>query len=260
MRSIRLAGLACLLCVCALSWVSAAIDAPVSDAAMRQDADAVRALLASGADVNAPQGDGMTGLHWAARHGATEIVRLLLEADADLGVTTRLGDHTPLHVASRAGQASTMSVLLDAGAGANVLTATGATPLHFAATAGNADALTTLLDHGADANAREPVWGQTPLMFAAAADRGNALAALLARGADPAVTGTVVNIAARNETDRADSRRRRERMAVRSSPRRRRQPKHAPQPGQPRRRHMKPTFRKNRSRSDLRTSSGPTAG
>ena len=214
MRSIRLAGLACLLCVCALSWVSAAIDAPVSDAAMRQDADAVRALLASGADVNAPQGDGMTGLHWAARHGATEIVRLLLDADADLGVTTRLGDHTPLHVARRAGQASTMAVLLDAGADANVLTATGATPLHFAATAGNADALTTLLDHGADANAREPVWGQTPLMFAAAADRGNALAALLARGADPAVTGTVVNIAARNETDRADSRRRRERMAA----------------------------------------------
>ena len=107
-----------------------------------------------------------------------------------------------------------MAVLLDAGADANVLTATGATPLHFAATAGNADALTTLLDHGADANAREPVWGQTPLMFAAAADRGNALAALLARGADPAVTGTVVNIAARNETDRADSRRRRERMAA----------------------------------------------
>ena len=203
-----------MLCVCALTWVSAAIEAPVADAAMRQDIDAVRTLLTTGADVNAPQGDGMTGLHWAARHGATEIVRLLLVAGADLGVTTRLGKHTPLHVASRAGQASTVSVVLDAGAAVNALTTTGATPLHFAATAGNVDTLTALLDHGADANAREPVWGQTPLMFAAAADRGDALAVLLARGADPGLAGMVVDIAARNKADQADSRRRREGMAA----------------------------------------------
>ncbi len=203
-----------MLCVCALTWVSAAIEAPVADAAMRQDIDAVRTLLTTGADVNAPQGDGMTGLHWAARHGAAEIVRLLLVAGADLGVTTRLGKHTPLHVASRAGQASTVSVVLDAGAAVNALTTTGATPLHFAATAGNVDTLTALLDHGADANAREPVWGQTPLMFAAAADRGDALAVLLARGADPGLAGMVVDIAARNKADQADSRRRREGMAA----------------------------------------------
>ena len=214
MRLIRTAAIAGVLCLTALTWVWAAIDAPVADAAMRQDTDAVRALLASGADVNAAQGDGMTGLHWAARLGATEIVRLLLDAGADRGMTTRLGDHTPLHVASRAGQPSTVSVLLDAGADPNARTTTGATPLHFAATAGNVDTLTTLIDHGADPSAREPVWGQTPLMFAAAADRGHALAVLLARGADPAVTGRVVDIAARNETDRADSRRRRERMAA----------------------------------------------
>ena len=182
MRLIRTTAIAGVLCLTALSWVSAAIDAPVADAAMRQDTDAVRALIAAGADVNTAQGDGMTGLHWAAHNGATEIARLLLGAGADRDMTTRLGDHTPLHVASRAGQASTVSVLLDAGAAVNALTTTGATPLHFAATAGNVDTLTALLDHGADANAREPVWGQTPLMFAAAADRSNALAA---RGESP---------------------------------------------------------------------------
>ena len=214
MRLIRTAAIAGVLCLTALTWVSAAIDAPIADAAMRQDADAVRSLLTAGADVNAPQGDGMTGLHWAARHGATEIVRFLLNAGADHGATTRLGDHTALHVASRAGQASTVLALLNAGAAVNALTTTGTTPLHFAATSGNVDTLTALLDHGAHANAREPVWGQTPLMFAAAADRGGALAVLLARGADPGVTGTVVDIAARNKTDQADSRRRRERMAA----------------------------------------------
>ena len=214
MQLIRTAAITSLLCVTTLTWVSAAIDAPVADAAMRRDTGAIRALLAGGADVNAAQGDGMTGLHWAAHHGGLEIARLLLDAGADREVTTRLGHHTPLHVASRAGQASTVSVLLDAGAAANALTTTGATPLHFAATAGNVDTVTALLNHGADANAREPVWGQTPLMFAAAADRGDALAVLLARGADPGVTGTVVDIAGRNETDQADSRRRRERMAA----------------------------------------------
>ena len=159
MRSLRLIAVVATLTLTGLTWVSAAIDAPVADAAMRQDTDAVRAVLATGADVNAAQGDGMTGLHWAAHHGGLEIARLLLDAGADREVTTRLGHHTPLPVASRAGQASTVSVLLDAGAAANALTTTGATPLHFAATAGNVDTVTALLNHGADANAREPVWG-----------------------------------------------------------------------------------------------------
>ena len=214
MRPIRIAGLAALLCVCALTWVSAAVDAPVADAAMRQDGDGVRALLDGGADVNAPRGDGMTGLHWAAHHGDARLVELLLAAGADLNATTRLGDHTPLHVASRAGHATVATALLEAGANANTPTTIGATPLHFAATAGNGDVIAALLDHGADADALEPVWGQTPLMFAAAAARVDALAALLDHGADPNLTGKVVDIAARNEADRADSRRRRERMAA----------------------------------------------
>ncbi len=44
-------------------------ESPVADAAMRGQTDLVRSLLASGADVNAAHGDGMTALHWAAEHG-----------------------------------------------------------------------------------------------------------------------------------------------------------------------------------------------
>ena len=204
-----------LLCVCALTWVSAAIDAPVADAAMRQDFDAVRTLLVGGSDANSAHGDGMTGLHWAAYHGDAKLVELLLGAGADLNANTRLGFHSPLHVASRAGHATVATVLLKAGANANARTSIGATPLHFAATAGNSDVITVLLDHSADADAREPVWEQTPLMFAAAAARVDALAVLLDRGADPSLTGKVVDIAARNEVDQVDSRRRREEMAAR---------------------------------------------
>ena len=213
-RPFRVAAIGCLLCLTALTTVWAAIDAPVADAARRQDLDGVRALLAEGADVRAAHGDGMTGLHWAAHHGDTRIVRLLVDAGADLEATTRLGDHTPLHVASRGGHTRVVTALLDAGANSNAVTAAGATPLHFAATTGDADAVVALLDHGADADAREPVWGQTPLMFAAAAARVDALAVLLERGASPNLSGHVVDIAARNETDRADSRRRREQIAA----------------------------------------------
>ncbi|TDI23282.1 MAG: ankyrin repeat domain-containing protein [Acidobacteria bacterium] len=214
MRVIRIAGVAALLCVGALTPIRGAVDAPVADAARRQDLDGVRALLAGGADVRAAHGDGMTGLHWAAHHGDTQMVRLLVDAGADLEATTRLGDHTPLHIASRGGHTRAVTALLDAGANTNAVTTPGATPLHFAATAGAADALRALLDHGADADAREPVWGQTPLMFAAAAARAKALAVLLERGANPHLSGRVVDIAARNDADRADSRRRRERMAA----------------------------------------------
>ena len=213
-RPIRVTAIGCLLCLTALTTVWAAIDAPVADAARRQDPDGVRALLAGGADVRAAHGDGMTGLHWAAHHGDTQIVRLLVDAGADLEATTRLGDHTPLHVASRGGHTRAVTALLDAGANATAVTAAGATPLHLSSTVGDADALRALLAHGADADAREPVWGQTPLMFAAAAERVDALAVLLERGANPNLSGRVVDIAARNETDRAESRRRRERIAA----------------------------------------------
>ena len=107
-----------------------------------------------------------------------------------------------------------MTALLEAGAEPAAVTTTGATALHFAAGAGNAEAVAALLDHGADADAREPVWGQTPLMFAAAAARTGAIAVLLARGADPELAGAVVDVAARNEADREDSRRRRARIAA----------------------------------------------
>ena len=205
------AGLAALL---ALAPVSAAVDAPLADAAMRRDADAVRRLIVRGADPDAAHGDGMTALHWAAEHGDLGIVALLLDAGADIEARTRLGSHTPLHVASRSAQAAAVRMLLATGADAGAVTTTGATALHFAAGAGTAAAVSALLDHGAEADAREPVWGQTPLMFAAAAARTEAIAVLLARGADPELAGAVVDVAARNEADREDSRRRRARIAA----------------------------------------------
>ena len=46
--------------------------------------DVQELLLKQGADVNAPQGDGTTALHWAAETNHAEIARLLLQAGADV--------------------------------------------------------------------------------------------------------------------------------------------------------------------------------
>ncbi len=212
------------LCLTALFWTTTAelVGAPesivtsditVAGVAMRDDIEKVRSLLGQGADVNAAQGDGMTGLHWAASNGNPQMAEVLIRAGANLEAATRVGKHTPLHAASKAGRALVVKTLVEAGSNANATTTTGASPLHFAAAAGSAKAVVVLLEHGADSNAKEPHWGQTPLMFAAAAGRTEVINALLELGADPAITAKVVDVVARDEEEMADLRRRLEYIA-----------------------------------------------
>ena len=171
------------------AWLAAApAMAPVADASMKGDTEALKTLLKQGADVNAAQPDGMTALHWAADRGDAALADMLVYAGASPAAVTRIGQYTPLHIASRAGNAAVVKILLKAGASASVKTNPGgATPLHLAAEAGNVEAVNTLLDAGADANARESEWGQTPLVFAASRNRVDAIKALIAHGADPAL-------------------------------------------------------------------------
>jgi len=168
---------------------------PVADAAMRRDADAVRALLRSGGDVNAAQGDGMTPLHWAAMNRDADLAATLLRAGGNVRATTRLGAYTPLHVASQSAAAALVEPLLAAGANVDARTTTGTTPLMFAASAGHVDTVTVLLDRGADLDAVESANGETALMFAAALDRADVVRLLLQRGASAAIASKVVDLA-----------------------------------------------------------------
>lgn len=62
------------------------------------DLEAVRALLAQGAQVNQVVGQDGTALHWAARMGRKDVVQELLDAGADVSVTNAQDD-TPYAVA-----------------------------------------------------------------------------------------------------------------------------------------------------------------
>ena len=123
----------------------AAPSAPVADAAMHGNKDAVRALLKQAADVNAAQGDGMTALHWAAVKDDADLVQTLLFAGANVRATTRIGSYTPLILAAKSGSGAVIAPLLKSGADANSQTANGTTALMLASASGNADAVKLLI-------------------------------------------------------------------------------------------------------------------
>ena len=176
--------------------------APIADAAMQGDVVAVRALLAKGADANAPQADGMTALHWAAQRGDSTLAGVLLRARASVQAVTRVGGYQPLHVASESGAAGVVRLLLVAKASPRARTTDGVSPLHLAAVAGVPQVITMLIKAGADVNAVEPGWQQTPLMIAAAKGRTDAVRLLLAAGADSRRTARTMDIMASAAQDR----------------------------------------------------------
>ena len=192
------------LALCLTGTLGAAQTAPMADAAMRGDKEAVKALLKQGADVGAAQGDGMTALHWAAERGDTEMAELLVYAGANVGAVTRIGLYTPLHIASKSGSAGVVKALLKGGAAVDAKAdPSGATPLHLAALAGSAEVVNLLADAKADLNAKEAEWGQTPLIFAASVNRVEAITALLKRGADANVAAKTIDVSKQSALDRA---------------------------------------------------------
>ena len=79
----------------------------------------VRALLAHGADVNAVTArTGATALMWAVAAPHPDIVKVLIDAGADVHVSSEKG-FTPLLFAARNGDIETAKILLAAGARVN---------------------------------------------------------------------------------------------------------------------------------------------
>jgi ankyrin repeat protein len=168
-----------------LAWILAfAIAAsPLVEAVRNGDSKTVRALLAKRVDVNAPEGDGATALHWAAYRDDRELVTLLVAAGANVNAVNDLGI-TPLYLAASNGNAHVVKTLLAKGARPDAASETGVTPLMEAARSGSADAVRALVASGANVNAHERDRQQTALMWAVARRHPAVVQVLLAHGAD----------------------------------------------------------------------------
>jgi ankyrin repeat protein len=162
---------------------TASPDSPLTAAVKRGDTAAVRALLQKKADVNAPEADGTTALHWAAHRDDTATADVLIRAGAEVDAANRYGVR-PIALAAVNGNAAMIELLLEAGANPNLAQPEGETPLMTAARSGNALALQVLLAHGADVKARERWRGQDALTWAAGEGHIRAAQLLLAHGAD----------------------------------------------------------------------------
>jgi ankyrin len=144
-------------------------------------AAAVKALLARGADANAKEREHQqTALMWAVAQKHPEVVRLLLDAGADLRARsltyaqTVVGEQT-----QRAGREELNYTVLRG----------GATALLLAARVGDVDSARVLLKASADPNESQPD-GVSALVLAAHSGNGNVAALLLEHGADPNAFGS----------------------------------------------------------------------
>jgi ankyrin repeat protein len=166
---------------------------PLHAAASRGDLEAIKRLLANGADVNATVRSsegyssewGNTPLHLAARDGRVEAAELLLDAYANVNAKNHRGQ-TPLHRA--VGHPSLARLLIENLANVDAADNLGQTALHWAAQDGRVETVELLLSKGSRTYLRDNC-GQTPLHLAARSSRGAAggLAAaelLVNRGAD----------------------------------------------------------------------------
>jgi ankyrin repeat protein len=140
-------------------------------------------LLRQKADVNQPEADGTTALHWAVQRDDLEAVDLLLTAGAAASAANRYGV-TPLQLAAINGNPASIERLLKAGADPNGALPEGETALMTAARSGSVAAVKILIAHGANVNARERWKGQTALMWAAVENHSDVAKVLIEAGAD----------------------------------------------------------------------------
>ncbi len=111
---------------------------PWHEAVRSGDVDRVRAVLHSGADINALDEHGQTALMNAVYWGNVDIARLLIESGADLDHTAKYS-LTALFLAVIGNRPQFVKMLVDAGADRNLTGSRGhfaVTPLEYARNCG----------------------------------------------------------------------------------------------------------------------------
>ncbi|OQV09141.1 NACHT domain-containing protein [Cladophialophora immunda] len=130
---------------------------PLHHAAKRGVVDLLHILFDAGADIEKRTRQGETPLHLALMADDppdASIVDILVRRGASVHTQNDIG-MTPLHYAARRGVVDRLRVLLDAGAEIEKRNNRKQTPLHLAAAADNLEAVRFLISHGADRDATD---------------------------------------------------------------------------------------------------------
>eukprot|EP00438_Fugacium_kawagutii_P006482 Skav231966 [mRNA] locus=scaffold2806:277333:290231:+ [translate_table: standard] len=138
---------------------------PLQLACQQGNSEVVKLLLQANADVASFAIDEMSPLQIAAKHGHVEVARCLVEAKALLH-DNRRGHCSPLQIASERGHVKVVRLLILAGDDPDCNGRYGRTPLQLACERGDLEMVRLLLRSGADIN-QKSTCGGTPLQIAA---------------------------------------------------------------------------------------------
>jgi len=158
---------------------------PLILAAEEGRVEAVKILLAHGANVNWVAKDGAFAMYLASQNGHKEVIDLLIAAGADVNCA-RNATFTPILLASVQGHISVLKTLIAAGGDATFVGRDGSTCLTEAVERNQPEAVGILLAAGANANHAKPD-GKTSLWFASMHGMIEVARALLDGGADPLI-------------------------------------------------------------------------
>ena len=155
------------------------------------DGQGTRTFLGERVDEKVKRLFSETPLHYAAKSGHAEVVKVLLEARADTEARYGTDRRTALHVAASRGDKEMVKVLLAARADTEARYGMdGRTSLHHAVIYRYEGMVKVLLREGADIEATDNV-GQTPLHLAAHYDHERVVRILLEAGANKAARNTL---------------------------------------------------------------------
>ena len=122
---------------------------PLYWAATNGHADVVRLLLDAGADLDKADVDGETPLYWASVKDHRDVVKMLLDAGADPDLANNKDEKTPLYQAAESGLEEVVKLLLHAGADPNKHDEEGITPIYKAVQNGHMEIAKLLIKGGA---------------------------------------------------------------------------------------------------------------
>ena len=162
----------------------------ICESLQASDITEIRELIGEGVIVDVRNKHGVTLLFIASERGLAEIVKLLLDAKANVNVIHKTYHTTPLLVASRNGHAEVVKLLLEAKANVNVLHKFLTTPLFVASLNGHAEVVKLLLATNVDVNVARKIDGSTSLFMASQNGHAEVVKLLLEAKADVNATQT----------------------------------------------------------------------